>query len=132
MTADAAAGMPAAHPGDAGPKPTGRDELERWWKDRVLAEIDAVVPKAIEYGANSMIGLGRAILRVAGRADVTDGEAIEVACMFYIEGKIGRWIDAVQAGVPVSDDTIYDIGIYIKMAQRARDVGSWPGVSLDG
>lgn len=115
----------------AAPEPmTGVEELSRWWKDRVLEEIEAVVPKAIEYGSNSMIEVGRSMARLAGRSDLTDGEAIELACLFYIKGKLGRWLDAAVAGRPVGEDTVYDIGIYIKMAQRSRDVGSWPGVDL--
>lgn len=112
------------------PQISGTSELAEWWHDRTRQEVDAVVPKAVEYGANSMIEVGRSMLRVAGRTEVSDEEAIEVACMFYISGKLGRWIDAVAAGKRPSDDTVYDIGIYIKMAQRARDVGSWPGVGL--
>lgn len=108
----------------------GVRELADWWRARCEEEIEAVVPKAVEYGANSMIEVGRSMLRVAGRTDVTDEEAIEVACMFYLSGKLGRWIDAVAAGKRPSDDTVYDMGIYIKMAQRARDVGTWPGVNL--
>lgn len=109
----------------------GVRELADWWRARCEEEIEAVVPKAVEYGANSMIEVGRSMLRIAGRTDVTDGEAIEVACMFYLSGKLGRWIDAVAAGKRPSDDTVYDMGIYIKMAQRARDVGTWPGASLE-
>lgn len=112
------------------PPNAGIAELAAWWEERVRIEIEEVVPKAIEYGANSMIEVGRSMARLAGRSNITDGEAIELACLFYIKGKLGRWLDAAVAGRPVGDDTVYDIGIYIKMAQRARDVGSWPGVEL--
>lgn len=112
--------------------PEGGDDVARmrvilasWWEDRTAAEIEAVVPKAVEYGANSMIEVGRTMARLAHR-QVTDEEAIEMACMFYIAGKLGRWVDAVAEGTRPSDDTIYDIGIYTKMAQRNRDVGGWP------
>ena len=103
-------------------------ELETWWAEKAQDEAMQVIPKAVEYGANSMIGLGQAMARIAGRR-VDDAEAIELACMFYIEGKIGRWIDAVAAGQKVSDDTIHDIGVYARMVQRVRDVGSWPGTA---
>lgn len=102
-----------------------RKALYNWWVERAEGEADAVVPKAVEYGANSMIEVGRTMARLAHR-DVTDEEAIEMACMFYIAGKLGRWVDAVAEGKRPSDDTIYDIGIYTKMAQRNRDVGGWP------
>lgn len=85
-----------------------------------------MAPKAVEYGANSMIEVGRTMARIQGRHNISDEEATEMACMFYIAGKIGRWVDAVTAGKRPSTDTIYDIGIYAKMAQRIRDVGGWP------
>lgn len=99
--------------------------LTDWWMERARTEIEQVAPKAVEYGPNSMIEVGRAMGRMSQR-DLTDEEAIEVACMFYISGKLGRWVDAVAHGKRPSDDTIHDIGIYIKMAQRNRDVGGWP------
>lgn len=107
-----------------------RHALHDWWMDRASAEAEAVVPKAVEYGPNSMIEVGRAMGRMSNR-DLTDQEAIEVACMFYICGKLGRWVDAVAHGKTPSDDTIHDIGIYIKMAQRNREVGGWPFNSED-
>ena len=32
---------------------------------------------------------------------------------------------------PVSDDTLGDIGVYVRMAQRVRSHGGWPGVPND-
>jgi len=101
------------------------EALTDWWMERARQEIEQVGPKAVEYGPNSMIEVGRAMGRMSGR-DLSDEEAIEVACMFYISGKLGRWVDAVAHGKRPSDDTIHDIGIYIKMAQRNREVGGWP------
>lgn len=99
--------------------------LSDWWLERAKQEIEQVVPKAVEYGANSMIEVGRTLARLQHRT-VTDEEAIELACMFYIAGKVGRWVDAVAANKRVSDDTLHDIGVYVRMAQRNRDVGGWP------
>lgn len=101
------------------------DALGRWWNDQTATEIEQVVPKAVEYGPNSMVVVGQAMARLNGR-EVSDEEAVELACMLYVYGKLGRWLDAAAEGKRPSDDTIYDIGIYIKMAQRARDVGGWP------
>ena len=101
------------------------DALTDWWMERARQEVEQVGPKAVEYGPNSMIEVGRAMGRMSGR-DLSDEEAIEVACMFYISGKLGRWVDAVAHGKRPSDDTVHDIGIYIKMAQRNREVGGWP------
>lgn len=102
-----------------------QEVLADWWREQSEQEIEQVVPKAIEYGPNSMIEVGRAMGRMSGR-DLSDQDAIEVACMFYICGKVGRWVDAVAHGKLPSDDTLHDIGVYVKMAQRNRDVGGWP------
>jgi hypothetical protein len=116
------------------PVPVPLDPAEKvlsdWWRSVVEEEISSTVPKAVEYGPNSMIEVGRAMGRMSHR-DLSDQEAIEVACMFYICGKLGRWVDAVAHGKTPSDDTLHDIGVYIKMAQRNRAVGSWPGVDLE-
>ena len=106
------------------------DELTNWWLDAARAEAAAVIPKAVEYGANSLIEVGRSMARIAQR-EVSDEEAIEMAIAFYISGKLGRWIDAMAVGRRPSDDSIWDIGIYAKMAQRNRAAGSWPGVDLE-
>jgi hypothetical protein len=114
---------------DETPASPAVSELTGWWLRQAEAEARAVVPKAVEYGANSMIEVGRSMARLAKR-EVSDEEAIELAVMFYISGKLGRWIDAAAEGRRPSDDTIYDIAVYTRMAQRNRAVGSWPGVKL--
>lgn len=128
MTADA--GMPASHPGDAEAGQAGIDELSKWWKGRVLAEIDATVPKAIEYGSHDLIEMGRTLAYVMKRDGISDEEAAELGIWFYQLGKMGRWTNAIRNQTRVSDDTLLDIGVYAKMAQRVRDAGGWPGVDL--
>lgn len=115
-------------PGGADPEEVRKLEalITDWWLDHAHQEVSSVAPKAVEYGSNSMVTVGRAVAQVQGRGRVTDDEAIEIACMIYIVGKVGRWLDAVEAGKRPSHDTIYDIGVYAKMAQRNRDVGGWP------
>lgn len=94
--------------------------------DTAHDEAAAVVAKAVEYGSNSMTELGHDIAKLAHR-EITDAQAIELACYFYIKGKMGRWSDAIVAGKDVSDDTLGDIGVYVRMAQRVRSNGGWPG-----
>lgn len=101
--------------------------LTEWWLKRAEAEARAVVPKAIEYGSNSLMQLGYMMARLQGRT-VDDSEALELGCWVNAVQKIERWTDAVLRGERTSDDSIYDLGIYVKMAQRIRDVGHWPGV----
>lgn len=108
------------------PKEALARDLNQWWMDIAHEEAIAVVDKAVEYGANSMTELGHEIAKLSGRK-ISDGQAIELACYFYIKGKMGRWSDAIVAGKDVSDDTLGDIGVYVRMAQRVRSNGGWPG-----
>lgn len=105
------------------------DELHHWFKDRAEQEARLVAPKAIEYGSRSLIAIGRDLAHLGNRT-VEDPEAIELAIWAFIKGKMERWTEAVMNGKPVSDDTLLDMGLYVKMAQRTREVGSWPGVQL--
>jgi hypothetical protein len=101
--------------------------LQTWWTDRAVAEVALVAPKAVEYSAVDLIEYGRTLALVMGlKHNVTDEEACEIGIWGYLVGKVARWTGAIKEGRRVSDDTIFDIGIYTKMAQRNRDVGGWP------
>lgn len=104
-------------------------ELRRWWMSLAESEIDRTVPKAVEYGSTDLTDIGHDLARMAGR-EVDDEEAAELGVMYYARGKMARWVGAVIAGQRVSDDTLFDIGVYIRMAQRIRATGSWPGVAM--
>lgn len=104
-----------------------RSALESWWMAQADREIDATIPKAIEYGSTDLVAMGHDLARCAGRT-VSDEEAAELGVFFYVRGKVARWVDAVVDGRRVSDDTLFDIGVYVKMAQRIRKAGSWPGI----
>lgn len=113
------------------PMPTAAEvELANWWRDKAEAEIGQTVSKAIEYGSTDLIDIGHSLARVAGRT-VGDGQAAEWGIFFYLEGKLSRWRSAMERGVPVSDDTLLDIGVYARMAQRIRATGGWPGTDKD-
>lgn len=101
-------------------------DLLNWWTR--LAERDArtTVPKAVEYGSADLIEIGRAMARATGRTDLTDAQAAELGIYFYVVGKLGRWTAAVEDGRPVSDDTLFDISVYITMVRRIRATGGWP------
>lgn len=101
--------------------------ITEWWLARAAEEARAVVPKAVSYGSNSLMQLGRKMAQLQGR-EVSDDEALELGCWANLVQKVERMTDAVMRGERCSDDTIYDVGIYIKMVQRIRDAGSWPGV----
>lgn len=101
--------------------------LRDWWLGQAEDEIKRTVPKAVEYGATDLVDIGRDLARCMGRT-VTDEEAAELGIFFYLRGKMSRWVDAVARGDRVSDDTLFDIGVYVRMAQRVRSHGGWPGL----
>lgn len=101
--------------------------LSGWWMDLAEEEVRRVVPKAVEYGALDLIQIGHDLALTAGR-QVTDEEAAEMGIYFYIRGKLARWTDAIARGDRPSDDTLHDLGVYVRMAQRVRHSGGWPGL----
>lgn len=101
--------------------------LEKWWWDQATTEINKTVPKAIEYGSTDLVEIGRTMAVNMGR-EVSDEEATELGIYFYLVGKLARWTDAVRRRVRPSDDTLFDLGVYVRMAQRNRSAGGWPGV----
>jgi len=103
-----------------------RAALTDWWTDQSHAEMEACVPKAVEYGSTDLAVIGRAQGRLMGRHDLTHEEATEMGIYFYLIGKLARWEDAIIHGRRVSDDTLHDASVYIKMQQRNRAVGGWP------
>lgn len=111
-------------------RPRGISELAQWWHTQAETEIEAVVPKAIEYGSRDLVEMGHTLARLMGQT-VNDAEATEIGIWFYTLGKIGRWTEAIRRGHQVSDDTLHDIAVYTKMAQRTRVVGGWPGTSWE-
>lgn len=103
------------------------EALTDWWIERSRQEVEAVAPKAVEYSAVDLIEYGRTLALVMGRNEgMTDEEAAEIGMWGYLVGKVARWTGAIKEGRRVSDDTIHDIAVYTKMAQRNRDVGGWP------
>lgn len=103
-------------------------ELRGWWFDQAEAEIDGTVKKAIEYSSTDLLDLGRTLAYCMGRT-VSDEEAEELGVFFYLQGKMSRWAGAIKSGRRVSDDTLFDISVYTRMAQRIRHAGNWPGVN---
>jgi hypothetical protein len=101
-------------------------QLNNWWSDTSQAEMEACVPKAIEYGSTDLAVIGRTQGRLMGRDNLTHEEATELGIFFYLMGKIARWEDAIINGRRVSDDTLHDVAVYTKMMQRTRAVGGWP------
>lgn len=100
--------------------------LDDWWLATAEDEIERTVPKVREYGATDLIDIGLMLARTMGRT-IDIEEATELGIFFYLIGKIARWQSAIERGDRPSDDTLFDIGVYIRMAQRTRYAGSFPG-----
>lgn len=105
-------------------------ELRGWWFDLAEREIEGTVPKAIEYSSTDLVDIGRTLAYCMGR-QVSDEEAAELGIFFYMQGKLSRWAGAIKTGKRVSDDTLFDIGVYVRMTQRVRAAGGWPGIKLE-
>jgi hypothetical protein len=102
------------------------DDLRTWWVDDSARTIDNSLPKIIEYGAGDLVEIGKRLAEISHRPNITDTDATELGIYFYLVGKLARWHQAVVEGRRVSDDTLFDIEFYTKMARRNRDAGEWP------
>lgn len=116
--------------------PPAINDLGQWWMDLAEAEFGDLAAKMREYGGEGrawdLVDIGEA-LRASGvkfgfhpDRDPSQAELQELGVYFYLVGKFGRWKAAVAEGRPVSDDTLHDIGVYVRMAQRIRQSGGWP------
>ena len=104
-------------------------ELEQWWLAMANEEIERTVPKAIEYGSTDLAEIGRQMLEAGLHEGNHETPTAELGVYFYMVGKMARWTDAIRTGRRVSDDTLFDLGIYVRMAQRIRSAGGWPGIN---
>lgn len=103
-----------------------KDAIQDWWLENSRQAIEAVVPKAAEYGSTDLAELGRDLSMLMNRDGMTHEELTELGIYMYMLGKFSRWRDAIKDGRRVSRDTILDIKVYATMAERNRDVGGWP------
>lgn len=110
------------------------DQLGQWWRDRAESEIGQTVAKATEYSGTvgglplDLVNQGREWVFASNRdlADYTDAQLAEIGIWSYMIGKLGRWSSALRNGRMVSDDTLLDLGVYTRIAQRIREKGRWP------
>lgn len=119
-------------------KDPGVDPLGAWWMAKANSEIRPLIAKMQEYGgkgrALDLVEIGRHLSQagvVMSEDSTSSGEDVErtyaeLGIYFYLVGKFARWTAAIAEGRQVSDDTLLDIGIYIRMAQRIRETGGWP------
>ncbi|AOE44402.1 hypothetical protein SEA_GHOBES_51 [Gordonia phage Ghobes] len=105
------------------------DPTVHWWVQHALQEAIPTVAKAKEYGTVELVEAGRLLAsQLVGYQGqtVTDQEALELQVYQYVVGKLGRWTAAVRRGEQVSDDTLFDLGVYATLVQKARETGEWP------
>lgn len=109
------------------------DELTEWWLNKARSEVKPMADKALEYGgkgaAVDLIEIGKDIARMTDPEhwnSYSVAHYTEIGIYFYLRGKLARWQAAMIEGRKVSDDTLLDIGVYVRMAQRTREVGGWP------
>lgn len=105
------------------------DPTVHWWVQHSLQEALPTVAKAKEYGTTELVEAGRLLgsqlVGYQGKP-VTDQQALELQVYQYVVGKLGRWTAAVRRGESVSDDTLFDLGVYARLVQKARETGEWP------
>lgn len=109
------------------------DQIVQLWIANAVDDINQAIPKSREYGSAELRFLGElmdgmsAVPMVPGAVDESRKaiSAYEKAILFYLVGKVGRWISAAKRGEFVSDDTLLDITTYSMMARMIRQMGRW-------
>lgn len=107
---------------------TIRKAVTDWWMKLATDEVAAVVPKAVEYGSSDLEVMAQAMLMLVPKDKRSKSLGLEMAVAFYALGKVARLFGSYERGEPASDDTWHDLGVYCRMGQRIREVGSWPGI----
>lgn len=102
------------------------EPVVRWWVQHAISEAQATLPKALEYGDTELIDMGKVLGHLQG-FELQDPPAMELAIWSYVQGKLGRWTSALRRGQRVSQDTLFDLAVYAKMAQKVRETGEWIG-----
>lgn len=106
-------------------------EIAEWWAKTAMADAERTVPKAVEYGAVDFDVMGQSMVALVKDKFIGADErelmqvGREMACMFYLQGKIGRALGAYQQGMRPSDDTLFDTSVYAMMWRRIRETGHW-------
>ena len=108
-------------------------DIAEWWRNQAEQEIEAVIPKAKEYGSADLEIMGVAMAEMlpdtAEALTMTEEQrremGLEMACAFYLLGKTARMFGAYAKGRGPSDDTWHDAAVYTRMGQYVRENGVW-------
>jgi hypothetical protein len=103
-----------------------------WAREQVEEDFNSVQRQITEYGAIDLEMMGMGLLeqsRVGKSPDTACGDpmqaGIEMALVFYLQGKIARCVSAISAGKMPSDDTLKDLRVYAFMLGHVRHFGHW-------
>ena len=94
----------------------------------VADDLDSVKRQIIEYAAIDLEMMGMGLLEQSGMGVPDDERAkvgIEMALIFYLQGKIARCVSSISAGRLPDDDTYKDMRVYSLMLAHAREFGHW-------
>jgi hypothetical protein len=105
---------------------SGGERLGAWWVETAITDITKSLPKIAWYGAGDLVAVGRLLAEISDR-EVTDAEAAEMGCLFYMAGKWARIAEAMKRGEAPDDDSLFDLHFYTMMIRRIRANGAWPG-----
>lgn len=105
--------------------------LVHWWVQDAVEEALHTAPKAEEYGSTELAEAGQILASMlanplGNQTPVNRQAAMETQIYQYVLGKVGRWTAAMRRGDRVSPDTLFDIGVYVKMVRKIRETGDWP------
>lgn len=104
-------------------RPNKQQRLTNWWVRNAETTAEATAAKCAEYGSHDLYAIGHNVAKM-NRRTVSNSEAFEIGCLFYVLGKIERALSAVQRGETASDDTWFDLSVYATMVQAHR-AGVW-------
>jgi hypothetical protein len=108
--------------------------LTEWWVGISVGDLKAGMPKVEEYGAHDLEIMGAILMlmvyreQVQGLLDKAKNAPIgtELACWFYVLGKVARLVSDYLATRAGKADTWHDITFYSMMARRIQATGRWP------
>jgi hypothetical protein len=107
---------------------TSFTDLQEWASGQIIADFDSVKRQITEYGSVDLEMMGVGLLEAS---KLRPGEAnehivgMEMALIFYLQGKVSRCVSAIGAGRRPADDTLKDIRVYAFMLAHVRQFGHW-------
>jgi hypothetical protein len=106
---------------------TAFEDLQAWAAGVVVEDLKSVKRQITEYGSIDLEIMGMGLLEASSvpTDQHTEQRGMEMALVFYLQGKVARCISAMAAGKPPSDDTLRDLRVYSLMLAHVREFGHW-------